>query len=490
MSPDREAPLVPLLLPGEESADAEILETWHLALSNAISSDLPHDLLGVWLYPSTGGVALIAPAALAADELTVPVPPNITPASLRFLEEIVRDAGYPSVMAEVIRVEGHETGLLLFAALRGGAYSEAEREMAGSVAAHLAPMFTRLARRWGQPPEEVPPEDAGRTAIAAVARMIAAPDTPRAFAASLQRVLAPFVPADRLEILVPGTSPEQWYRLSEHPGGALWSDPDLIVSRSRLDVPALFGVGDSVLIADLGQDSAVMPAPVRSVAGVWLETGGRVTGALLLGSSEAGRYGERDIRTLADVAALVAIRIESFVATGNLQVVRSHLATLRAVPAHLARLAEMLAATADSAEATRRFASEAVGLLSFERLHFALRLVEEDRVAILAPGEARPLPDLPLTPVAGTGLGRVVRGELANLTVRAEQRTDLIVGLRVGGQVIGAMVLTGDPSRFGRGDVEIAQQLADLVAPHLELIRRAAMAPPPMMPGWKRAPKF
>jgi hypothetical protein len=52
------------------------------------------------------------------------------------------------------------------------------------------------------------------------------------------------------------------------------------------------------------------------------------------------------------------------------------------------------------------------------------------------------------------------------------------------------MVLTGDPSRFGRGDVEIAQQLADLVAPHLELIRRAAMAPPPMMPGWKRAPKF
>lgn len=67
MSPDRETPLVPLLLPGEESGDAEILETWHLALSNALSSDLPHDLLGVWLYPEQGGVALIAPAALAAD---------------------------------------------------------------------------------------------------------------------------------------------------------------------------------------------------------------------------------------------------------------------------------------------------------------------------------------------------------------------------------------------------------------------------------------
>jgi hypothetical protein len=38
--------------------------------------------------------------------------------------------------------------------------------------------------------------------------------------------------------------------------------------------------------------------------------------------------------------------------------------------------------------------------------------------------------------------------------------------------------------------VEAAQQLADLVAPHLELLRRAAIAPPPMIPGWKRAPKF
>ena len=146
---------------------------------------------------------------------------------------------------------------------------------------------------------------------------------------------------------------------------------------------------------------------------------------------------------------------------------------------------------ADSGEALRRFAAEAAGVVTFERLHFALSLTEEDRVAILAPGETRPLPDLPLTPVAGTGLGRVVRGELPNLTVRADQRADLIVGLRVGGRVIGAMVLTGTgATTFGRGDVEAAQQLADLVAPHLELLRRAAIAPPPMIPGWKRAPKF
>jgi hypothetical protein len=30
------------------------------------------------------------------------------------------------------------------------------------------------------------------------------------------------------------------------------------------------------------------------------------------------------------------------------------------------------------------------------------------------------------------------------------------------------------------------QQLADLVAPYVELVRRAALLPAPVMPGWKR----
>ena len=502
MSPDRETPLVPSLLPGEESGDVEILETWHLALSNAVSSDLPHDLLGVWLYPEQGGVALIAPAALAADQLTVPLPPDVTPDTLRLLEEIIADAGYPSVIATPVRSGGRETGLLLFAALREGVHGARERAMAEAVAERLGPMFGRLARRWGREPEggaETPRGDTPGGAVVALARVVASGASPLEFARALKEALAPFVSSDRLEILVPGTTADQWYRLSEHPGGPLWADPRLIVNRATFDVPALFGVNNTVLLADAAIGPTVFPPrpdagpeePMRSIAGVWLESGGRTVGTLLLGAAEAERYGEADVELLAAVAPLVAVRVEGFVAAAHLQLVRTHLATLRAVPAHLGRLAEMLASIADSGEALRRFAVEAAGVVTFDRLHFALSLTEEDRVAILAPGETRPLPDLPLTPVAGTGLGRVVRGELPNLTVRADQRADLIVGLRVGGRVLGAMVLTGTgATMFGRGDVEAAQQLADLVAPHLELLRRAAIAPPPMIPGWKRAPKF
>jgi hypothetical protein len=42
---------------------------------------------------------------------------------------------------------------------------------------------------------------------------------------------------------------------------------------------------------------------------------------------------------------------------------------------------------------------------------------------------------------------------------------------------------------LNRGHFEPAQRLADVIAPHLELLRRAAMLPPPFRPGWKRTPQ-
>ena len=61
------------------------------------AADVPHDLLALWLYPQAGGVVLLGPAALAQDDLSVPLPsPQVQPDQLAILEEIVRDAGYRS----------------------------------------------------------------------------------------------------------------------------------------------------------------------------------------------------------------------------------------------------------------------------------------------------------------------------------------------------------------------------------------------------------
>ena len=91
----RGEPLVPLLSAEQGLGDPDALATWHAALSNAISTEVPHDLLGLWLYPSHGGSVLLGPEALAQDELVVPLPrPAGAAVASGVLEDIMRDAGY------------------------------------------------------------------------------------------------------------------------------------------------------------------------------------------------------------------------------------------------------------------------------------------------------------------------------------------------------------------------------------------------------------
>ena len=80
----RGEPLVPLLRIEQALGDPDALATWYSAISNALSIELPHDLLGLWLYPAHGGVVLIGPEALAQDDLAVPVPaPQVEPSRWR-----------------------------------------------------------------------------------------------------------------------------------------------------------------------------------------------------------------------------------------------------------------------------------------------------------------------------------------------------------------------------------------------------------------------
>jgi GAF domain-containing protein len=206
-------------------------------------------------------------------------------------------------------------------------------------------------------------------------------------------------------------------------------------------------------------------------------------------------YQAEDVILLDHVGALIASRVDSFVLSWQHQVLKSHLAVLRHVPMHLSQIAETLAATPLLGEGTRQFARLAGQLLPLGHVEFAVRLGDEHRVAIVRPGDPTALPDRPQTPLAATPAARVIRGEIPYLLTETPSPTGpvsaLVVPLRCGGQVFGALAMTSTAAEpLTRTDMAVAQQLADLIAPHFEILRRSAASPAPFIPGWKRTPKL
>lgn len=489
MSPEAESLLIPLLSPDEAVGDPVALATWYEALSGALSVELNHDLLALWLYPAGGGVHLIGPEALAQDNIDVPLPEPYVPQDQLFrLEEKVRAAGYGSVMAVPIRFGYQDVGLLLLADLRHARYTANEAVLLQRVAHHLGPTFGRIARQWtgGVPVDE--PEYHAALADGA-APLLASGGPPRDFVHAMFDLLMPLVPHDRGEILIPGSAADQWYRLGEHTSGALWSDPALIIPNEDLNLDAMFGESDSLLVGDTRRDPRWGGWPgglrdFRSAAGVRLRAAGRRVGFLLVGGSGPDLFREQDIAVLQEAAALIGPRVENYVLSWHLQVVRNHLGTIRNVPVHLSRIAELLATAQDPGEGTRRFATEASTLLPFDLMRFALKLRDAATAVIVDPGETRPVSELPLVPVAGTALAQVIDGELPSALLARQHEAELIVPLRVAGEVIGALSLTTHgAAAYARTDLPHAQQLADVIAPHLELHRRIALATRPRGPS-------
>jgi hypothetical protein len=493
-APGRE-PLVPLLSAEEALHDPDALATWHAAISNAISTDVPHDLLALWLYPAHGGAVLLAPEALAQDELAVPLPaPQVQPSQLTLLEDIVRDAGYPSVAALPIRSGRRDAGLLLAADLRTGQYGAPDRLVLERVAQQLAPVFGRMARLWkanGHDAGQSVRADALLDAVAFAGRHLA---SPQLFVAELGRALEPLLPHDLLDLLVADPTGARLYRLGEHARGPLWADPSLVLDRELLDLDALFGgkptlvIGDSYHAAGWPRGYFTIEEPagaeLRSIVAARVHGPYGVSAFLVMGSVGAELYVEEDAALLARVAGLISAQVGVLVAGSS----RSPAGP--SAPADQPTLldaAEMLATGTEFAATTRRVADLAARLLPFDELRFAIRLSEGDRVVLLEPGESRPLPDLPLIPVGGTALASVLQGEIPHSFVVVNGEARLVVPLRVAGRVHGALVLTARaPAILREVHLRPAQQLADIVACHLELLRRTALMPPPYLPGWKK----
>ena len=500
-------PLVPILRAEDGQVDPVALATWHEALSNTLAVEVPHDLMGLWLYPAQGGVVLLGPAELAEDELVVPIPsPYLKPEQLSLVEEIVLDAGYGSVTCLPIRFGKRDVALLLVANLEPDRYGSVERVVLQCVAQRVGPMLGRIARQW-KPAEGTASRQHERIAglLETVSRANGDAAGPQRFLAAIARGLAPLLPHDHIELLIPDASGKQYFRLGEHPGGALWSDPSLTISAEHLDIGVIFGSRSQLLVADTYEDDrwprGFLTAgesggsDLRSVVGARLSLRGNSTADLLVGSIGPELYSEEDVELLGLLAGLITPQIGGFLRSDEAlpppppPPPPPAPATVLRPPERdpnaelLFRIAGLLATTSDPAVATQLIAAEAKTVLPFDKLTYALRVTQSDRVVLLEPGERRPLPSLPLVSVAGTALARVLHGELPCAMGQSNGEFKLVVPLRVAGRVHGALLFSAAPS-LGLSDRHVlqAQHLADIVAAHLELLRRVAMQPHPSVP--------
>ncbi len=470
--------LVPVPALGEALDDPRVVETWHEALSTTLTPAIPHDILALWAHPEGGEPVLVGPSALAADELVMPrARPRIPGGHVTLVEEIFRDAGYASAAAAPVRLGRQDVGLVLVACFGPGHDDARTRRQLALVARRIAPTVARLADPHGAPR----PEEAFEQVVDALARAssLATPrDVARAVHAALDRV----VPLDRCELLVPGASPEQSYRISEHGEGALWTDARLVVEATHLDPAKLLAGRTAVHAADAREQAGWRawarsgPRPLRSALAVALPCGDRLAGWLVAGHELDGAYDEQDLALLLRLAPFVGARLEALVQGYQLRLLRQQLGSAHAVPTQLRRMATVLATGADASAALREYAAEATAILPFHRVRFALD-AEDGTVVTLIPGEHRPLAGLARQPVQGTLVGKVLAGEVPHGVGGHEGEVELVFPLRVSGRVTGALILTtATPEAFTTRHLALAQQMADTAAPFLELQRAGAFA--------------
>jgi hypothetical protein len=513
-------PLVPILRLEMAQSDPVALATWHDALSNTLAVEVPHDLLGLWLYPSQGGVVLLGPGELSADDLVVPIPaPHLKPDQVAGLEKIVMNAGYGSVACLPIRFGKRDVALMLVADLRPEQYGPVQRVVLQCVSQRVAPMLGRIARQWKS--VEAPISRQQERLNGLLETLVAAnrnAATPQRFVATISRGLAPFLPHEHIELMVSDPGGKRYFRLGEHPGGALWADPSLVISAEHLDLDRIFESQPSLLVGDIYEDArwprgvltATEPpgADVRGLVGaqVSLRSGTRLY--LWIGSIGPELYGEEDAEVMGLLAGLIAPQVEVFLRAGEPLPRPADAPSTQTEPippkadepakepertpgnSHadlLFRIAGLLATTADPAVATQLIAAEAASALPFDKLNFVLRMTQTDRVILLEPGERRPLANLPLVSVGESALALTLRGNLPCAFAHQNGESRMIVPLRVAGRIYGAMMFSATvPNVLTEQHVVTAQHLADIVAAHLELLRRTAMLPQPSTSRWRR----
>ena len=475
--------MVPVLQLDAGVPDPVALSTWHLALASSTADSVPHDLFALWVFPASGGAVLLGPPALAQDRVQVPIPsPRLLQDELYALEQILRKAQYQSVIALPVRAQTRDVGVMLL-----GSFS---RSAFGSVqAASLYRMAARLAAPLSQLSLQLPAVGSH----AALEPQMSAEEMPEHLAraaceslngADLVRrasgVLYSLLPHDRLEILVPG--PEGSYTpLSGSLPRRRWGSGSSPMDPSTL--VAQFGNVRTVLWEDLTQlDPPVewvlesTPSRVaRSVLGARLDVATQPPAYLFLASVARDLYRPADEELIALVAMILGPRV----------------AGLRAGPASrepaarmelpLMRAANVLAETSHLKEGLTDFAAEIGQLLPHRGISLRLRR-GEDEVITLDPDAPRPFADLPAVLLSDSVDAELFHESREWLFRSYDELEEVTVPLRVAGRTIGTLGVRSEGFTSARSAAAILRQFADVLAPHLELLRRAAGSGPTIRP--------
>jgi hypothetical protein len=478
--------LVPLLKTSGGAPDPVAIETWHLALGSTVAIEIPHDLFALWLYPARGGAILLGPAALGADHLDVPVPaPMLVQDDLFRLEETLRRAKYPSAIAAAIRQRdgSRDVGAMLLGSFEKKVFGPREALALRRLGSQLGPTMEDLAARLGTPSatllergltrDEIP-EHLARVACEAAD----GPDLVRRASGSLYEL----IPHDRLEILATGHIPGTLVPLSGAVSRRRWTGTESAGPFG--EIVARFGEAGSLLVADLEALDGLRwalespPVPLHGLLGVRLMVGGETAGYVLLGSVAREAFRAEDEEILSLVGLLLAPRVQALRAAGP---VTSLLLSPPEAPMDdppLPRAAASLAGTAEFAEGLRRFGEELGRMLPHDGVSIHLRRGEWE-VVTLDPSLPRPLADLPAIPLEGFPGHPVLEEERDWISRIQDHREEIFVPLVVAGKKIGALEVRTRGTMAGRAAAAIARQFADVLAPHVELVRRSGIKSQP-----------
>ena len=483
--------LVPVLRMEDGPPDVVAVTAWHLALSNLIGVDVPHDLLALWAFPERGGVILLAPQELGRDKLDLqPATPFVSQHHLYLLEERIREAGYRSVLAVPIRVAERDLGLAVFAHLQPAKFGAVEAMRLTAMMRQVVPTFAALS---AAPPLALGAGPAANVTTSnapeAVARAAAEGESGAEVLRLVSGVLQVLVPHDRLEVAVPGAAPGTWALLSGSPEGQRWGESTSEVSQMISGYLVREGEDGTISIGDLRAVGLSWPAyresrsngRVRALIGVKLSVTGTEDAWLLLGGAAPDLYRPMDREVLRSIAPVLALRVQGLRASLSAQVARSQAASSQVTQSRAARIASSLASTPHWGEAVTWFVKDVRESLGYQDARFILRF-GEGRFVIVPAGDLRPLSALSASEIDGSGLEALFEG-VAPFMVAGENGNDLLVPLRVAGRVIGALELLDGALVASAHPVTGAQLFADLIAPHLELVRRSSIdAPRPQGP--------